>query len=96
MNKQPQDNTESMKKTMDTVMPLVILAASFQVAQGMAVAIIRQDAEKELGRQLTNQECDFCREEYERKKAWDWLRILSNICDRRSDGEEVIRRIVWR
>lgn len=100
MNTQPKDNKDNMeqslKKTLDTVMPMVILAASLQVAQGMTVALIEQDAEKELGRPLTMQEREFCREEYERKKAWDWLRMLSEIYDRRSAGEEVIRRIVWR
>ena len=96
MDTQPKGNMEQeLKKVMTPLMPLVVAITSLQIAQSLTLAFIEWDAEKALGRSLTKEEREYCRKEYECKKAWDWLKVMSETYHQRSCDEEVIRRIVW-
>ena len=92
-----KDNVEqAFKELQVSLTPLMVTVLSLHMAESLTLGFLELEVEEALKRPLTEAERAYCREEYQRKRVWDWLIMLSEIDAQRSRNEEVIRRIIWR
>jgi len=87
---------EDFGKTFQQLMPLVSAIACLDMAEELTLYRLEREAERMLGRSLTDYDRVFLRKEYERRQVHDWLVAMFKAYDQRLREDGMIRRIVWR